>query len=184
MKEKLLQQTKREYSVRKRLIAVMVEGMLFLVILPLAIIYLSSLLDTRLSLPSLTDGKVHLLIGWLLITAGFLFAAWAIYVQFTIGRGTPAPVMATQKLIVERPYNYCRNPMALGTIVFYLGMALTIGSVAAIGLVIIGAVVLLTYIKAVEEKEMELRFGDSYHKYREHTPFLIPRLWERETSAE
>jgi len=176
MKEKFLQQTKQEYGLRKRLIALMVEGVFFVGILPLAIIYLSSLLDTRWGLPSLAYGKINMLIGWFLIIIGFLFAGWAIYVQFTIGRGTPAPVMATQKLIAEKPYNYCRNPMTLGTIVFYLGIALTTASIAAIGLVILGAVILLTYIKAVEEEELELRFGDSYRKYREHTPFLIPRF--------
>ena len=114
--------------------------------------------------------------GWLLAAGGFLFALWAVYVQFTIGQGTPVPVMATQELIIQRPYSYCRNPMAFGTIVLYLGIAIARGSISAIGLVLVSAAVLLTYIRRIEEKEMELRFGDAYRKYREHTPFVVPRL--------
>ncbi len=113
------------------------------------------------------------------MVVGFLFACWAIYVQFTIGRRTPAPVMATQELIIQKPYNYCRNPMALGTIVLYLGTAVLIGSISAVALVIIGAILLLLYIKFLEEKEMELRFGKAYQEYRQQTPFVIPRLWQR-----
>ncbi len=86
--------------------------------------------------------------------------------------------MATQTLIVQRPYSYCRNPMALGTILLYLGVAVTIGSISAVGLVLIGAAALLAYIKAVEEKEMVLRFGNSYLEYKKQTPFLIPRFWK------
>lgn len=176
MKDKLLQLTKREYDPRKRLVGLAIEGTFFVGIVPLVLIYLSPLLDARLRLPPLPPEWLCRPVGLFLMVSGLSFAGWAVYVQFTIGRGTPVPIMATQELIVQRPYNYCRNPMALGTIALYLGVALSIGSISAIGLVLIGASVLLTYIKIAEEREMELRFGDAYREYREHTPFLIPRL--------
>ena len=84
--------------------------------------------------------------------------------------------MATQQLLIQKPYSYCRNPMALGAILMYLGVASLIGSISAVGLVLLGATVLLTYIKVLEEKEMELRFGDAYREYRKQTPFIIPRF--------
>jgi protein-S-isoprenylcysteine O-methyltransferase Ste14 len=87
--------------------------------------------------------------------------------------------MATQQLIVQKPYNYCRNPMALGAIVLYLGVAILIGSISAVVLVLIWAVLLLVYIKFLEEKEMELRFGEAYREYRKQTPLFIPRLRQR-----
>ena len=179
MKEKLLKQAKREHSPRKRIVALMIEGIFFLGILPVALVYLSALLDSRFSLPQSDSGTISVVISWFLMVVGFLFACWAIYVQFTIGRGTPAPVMATQKLIIQKPYNYCRNPMALGTIVLYLGFAVLLGSISAIVLVLIGAIFLLAYIKLIEEKEMELRFGEDYQEYRQETPFVIPRLWQK-----
>jgi protein-S-isoprenylcysteine O-methyltransferase Ste14 len=68
--------------------------------------------------------------------------------------------MATQQLIVQKPYSYCRNPMALGAIVAFLGVAILIGSISAMVLVLAGMVLLLAYIKLFEENEMELpRFG-------------------------
>ncbi len=81
------------------------------------------------------------------------------------------PLMATQKLIVQPPYSYCRNPMALGAIVMYLGAAILFGSIGAVALVMLGTALLLTYIKRVEEKEMEIRFGQQYLEYKQRTPF-------------
>ncbi len=179
MKERLLKQAKREYSPGKRIIALLIEGTFFVGILPVALVYFSSRLDTRFGLPQLDYGAINVVTGWFFMGVGFLFACWAVYVQFTIGRGTPVPVMATQKLIIQKPYNYCRNPMALGTIVLYLGVAVLKGSISAVVLVLIGSILLLTYIKLLEEKEMELRFGEDYQEYRQETPFIIPRLWQK-----
>jgi len=66
--------------------------------------------------------------------------------------------------------------MALGAIVMYLGVAILVGSIGAVALVLLGAALLLTYIKRVEEKEMEMRFGQEYLEYKRRTPFLIPWL--------
>jgi len=35
-----------------------------------------------------------------------------------------------------------------------------------------------TYIKLVEEKELEARFGEEYREYKRKTPFLIPKIWK------
>ncbi len=177
MQDKFLKQAKHEYGSGTRILALMVEGIFFLGILPLAIFYFSSLIDRLLGLPLLAFGAINVILGCALIIAGILLAWWTIYVQFTIGRGTPVPMMATQQLIIQRPYNYCRNPMALGTIVAAGGVAVLLGSIGAVVLVLLGAALLLTYIKLIEEKEMVLRFGESYQAYRKQTPFIIPRFW-------
>ena len=83
--------------------------------------------------------------------------------------------MATQKLLICPPYSFCRNPMALGAIVLYLGVSVVAGSLGAALLVLLGAAVLLTYIKVAEEQEMVARFGEEYLAYRRQVPFLIPR---------
>jgi len=179
MKDKLLERTKREYSPRQRLFALMVEAIFFMVIFPFVLITLGSSLDQWLRWSPIHYEPVNLILGWLLITVGWFFSMWSIYTQFTIGRGTPVPLMATQKLIVQPPYTYCRNPMALGAIVMYLGVAVLFGSIGAGALVLLGTGWLLTYIKRIEEKEMELRFGQEYLEYKQRTPFLIPsfRKW-------
>jgi len=85
-------------------------------------------------------------------------------------------MMATQKLVIKRPYTYCRNPMALGTTAFYLGVATWTGSISALILALIYPVGILVYIKLVEEKELEQRFGLEYLEYKRRTRFLIPRF--------
>ena len=47
--------------------------------------------------------------------------------------------MATQQLIVQPPYTFCRNPMTLGAIMMYLGMALLFNSPGAAMLVLLCA---------------------------------------------
>ena len=86
------------------------------------------------------------------------------------------PLMATQKLIIQPPYTYCRNPMALGAIGMYLGAAILFRSIGAVTMVLLFASWLLIYIKRVEEKEMQSRFGQEYQTYKDQTSFLIPRL--------
>jgi protein-S-isoprenylcysteine O-methyltransferase Ste14 len=113
------------------------------------------------------------------MVVGWLFANWAVKVQFTIGKGTPIPLMATQKLVVKGPYIYCRNPMTLGTGFFYLGIAIWLGSLSAVGLSLVYPVGILIYIKLVEEKELEKRFGSEYLEYRKNKPFLIPQVPKR-----
>ncbi len=176
MKDKLLKLTQHEYSPTQRLILLFFAGIVFLVLIPAALISASPPLDQALHLPKLVYEPVNGLLGLLFILTGLLFGFWSNYAQFTIGRGTPVPIMATQKLIVQPPYSYCRNPMALGAIVLYLGIAIWLGSLSALGMVLLPAICLLIYIKLLEEKEMELRFGADYFEYRRQTPFLIPRF--------
>lgn len=176
MKDKFLRQTEHEFSPGKRTILLIFAGIIFLGLIPGGIVHFSTLLDQYFRFPHLGVGLFNGIPGALCIAAGFLLGWWSNYVQFTIGRGTPVPIMATQQLIIQKPYSYCRNPMALGSILMYLGVAILIGSISAFGLVTLWTILLLTYIKLVEEKEMELRFGDSYREYRKRTPFIIPRF--------
>lgn len=180
MKDRLLAQTKREYNPRQRGALLVAAGALFVIILPLAILRLGGRLDRALNWPALSYPPANATAGGLMILSGLLFALWSIYVQFTLGHGTPVPVMATQKLIVQPPYSYCRNPMALGTIVGYLGLSVIAGSPGAALVVALGATALLIYIKIAEEQEMIARFGEAYLAYRRNVPFLIPRLRRRE----
>jgi protein-S-isoprenylcysteine O-methyltransferase Ste14 len=176
MKDRLLRLTRHEYSERQRGIALFFEGILFIIAIPAILILVSAPLDQALHLPKLIYSPANELIGLVFILTGLLFAFWAIYAQFTIGRGTPVPLMATQKLVDLPPYLYCRNPMALGTIVLYLGVAIGLGSLSALAMVLLPAIGLLVYIRLFEEKELELRFGAEYLEYKRKTPFLIPRL--------
>jgi protein-S-isoprenylcysteine O-methyltransferase Ste14 len=179
MKHRLLKQADHEYNPKQRFIFLLFLAPIFLVLLPFLFISLGAKLDQWLGWPCFFAVPVNLIVGWLMILPGWLFAMWANYSQFTIGRGTPVPLMATQSLIVQPPYTYCRNPMALGAFICYLGVAILCRSYGAIFLVLLFAIGLIIYIKRVEEKEMEIRFGQEYLDYKRRTPFLIPRFWNR-----
>ena len=168
--------SEREYSKAQRLIAVIFGGIFFWLIIPFFIVVGSAFMDPWLSLPRFFHRSVNTIIALVFMVAGWLFANWTVKVQFSLGKGTPIPIMATQKLVVKRPYTYCRNPMTLGTTAFYLGIAIWTGSLSALGLALVYPVGILIYIKLIEEKELEQRFGLEYLEYKRRTPFLIPRF--------
>jgi protein-S-isoprenylcysteine O-methyltransferase Ste14 len=113
-------------------------------------------------------------VGALLSLVGAGLITWSVYVQYVIGKGTPAPMVATRRLVVEGPYAFSRNPMTLGALLFYLGISLGMGSLSAIVMVLLVFTGLLTYIYFHETQELEGRFGATYLDYKRRTPFLFP----------
>lgn len=176
MKDRLRKQAQKEYSERQRYVAFAFLAPIFIVLLPLALWWVSGSLDRRWGWPNFEASAIWVALGVLLILTGWGLAIWTIYVQFTLGKGTPVPVMATQKLIIVAPYSWCRNPMALGAIMAYSGVALLLRSWSALLLVAVGGTLLLLYIRFLEEREMVDRFGQEYLEYRRNTPFIFPRL--------
>ena len=168
--------SERQYSKAQRLMVVIFGGIVFWILIPFLIVVGSAFIDPWLSLPRFFHRSINPILALVLMVAGWLFANWTVKVQFSFGKGTPIPLMATQKLVVKRPYIYCRNPMTLGTTAFYLGVATWTGSISALILALIYPVGILIYIKLVEEKELEQRFGLEYLEYKRRTPFLIPRF--------
>ena len=177
--DKFKKWAEHEYSKKQRGIAVVFGGFIFWIVIPFFVVVFSCYIDQWLCLPRFRYGLINPVIGLVFMVVGWLFANWTVRVQFTVGKGTPIPLMATQKLIVKGPYTYCRNPMTLGTDLFYLGVALWLGSISALGLSLVYPVGILIYIKLVEERELEKRFGSEYLEYRRNTPFLIPKIPKR-----
>jgi protein-S-isoprenylcysteine O-methyltransferase Ste14 len=83
--------------------------------------------------------------------------------------------MPTQVLLTDGPFQYCRNPMTLGTIVAYLGIAVAARTAAGMAIVLSLAAALVVYLRRLEERELAERFGEAYVAYRRATPFIIPR---------
>ena len=96
--------------------------------------------------------------------------------QFDRGRGTPLPVLPTQELLIKGPFRYCRNPMTLGTILAYSGIGIWAGTIAGVGFVLCLGLLLVLYLKGIEENELAERFGEAYLQYKREVPFMIPRI--------
>lgn len=170
---------KHGYSLRTRLLFLIPAGLLFLFFFPYTLTVLLPRLDASLNLPRITFGAVNIIIGGLLVVLGAIFGLWSIIQQMTQAQGTPIPVMATQKLLVHGVFKYSRNPMLFGTLCAYLGVAILVGSISAMVTVVLFTLLIITYIKTIEEKELELRFGQDYLDYKASTPFFFPGMHGR-----
>ena len=170
--------SKHQYSDRQLLTAIILGGIFFWIVTPAVIVVGSFTVDQWLHLPRFVLNPVNLILGIVFIILGWLIANWTVKVQYALGKGTPIPLIATRKLVIQGPYSYCRNPMTLGTTMVYVGVAIWLGSLSGLALALIYPVGILIYIKLIEEKELENRFGSEYVEYKKRTPFLIPRLWE------
>jgi protein-S-isoprenylcysteine O-methyltransferase Ste14 len=160
----------------KSVIALFFLGLLFMAVLELALIWL---FHQVFGLPSIDPGWLNISLGGLAMLVGGALVVWSVSVQYKLGRGTPAPMVPTQKLVVKGPYAYTRNPMTLGAVLFYLGIGMLFGSLPVIGLVLLIFAALLTYIYQHETRELAQRFGADYLAYKQNTPFLFPRLLKR-----
>lgn len=165
-----------ERSEGARIVALIPAALVLLVLFPFVIIVECPKLDRQLHLNVFGAGLPTLVFGGVLVAAGMALGLWSNYVQFTLGRGTPLPMMPTQELLTSGPYRYCRNPMTLGTLLAYLGMSTAAATVTGTGLVLLFGGLLVLYLKRVEEKELAERFGDDYLKYMREVPFIIPRM--------
>ena len=170
----------KEYSFTQRLLGTLPAGILFALLIPYTLVKLIPPLDTVFHLPRLSFGSANIIVGCILIIVGLTYAFWSIISQFTQASGTPLPIMATQKLLVSGPFSQCRNPMTFGTILLYAGISILVRSVASLAVVLLFTVLLLIYIKRIEERELEARFGQEYAAYKATTPFIIPRLISRQ----
>jgi protein-S-isoprenylcysteine O-methyltransferase Ste14 len=89
-------------------------------------------------------------------------------------------MLPTQELLTRGPFRYCRNPMTLGTILFYLGVGIIAGTIAGLGLALCFGALLVFYLKRFEERELAERFGEAYLQYKQDVPFIVPRLEKRQ----
>ena len=169
-----------------KMLAFLIFGFsLFIIIFPLGIYLLSQLLDNLFNLPRINIFWLNLPVGLSIGVFGWLLSFWSVYAQYKYGGGTPAPFMPPVRLVTQGPYRYSRNPMALGNMIFYIGIGIVIGSISFILITIFGFTILFIYNKTVEEKELIERFGEEYIEYMKRTPFFISfRIKKRENCKE
>lgn len=161
----------------RRLVAIAGGALFFAVVIPWLFATAGARADQALRLPRIANERLSLLLGSPLILFGLFFTSWAVSRLFSLGRGTPLPFMPTRELVVRPPYSYCRNPMAFGVILYYLGLGLATGSVSVLAFASLFAGGLVVYVKTAEETELERRFGERYVDYKSRTPFLVPKPW-------
>jgi len=157
-------------TLRKKVISIFSFVLLVLVAIEVGMVWLLG------SWGRFEPGWRQQVIGALMTISGIFLVGWSIYIQYTQGKGTPFPKVATQQLITTGPYACTRNPMTLGAFLLYLGIAVGMGSIPAILLILVIFTALLTFIYRHETRELTERFGEEYLEYRKRTPFFIPGI--------
>jgi len=150
----------------------MVPGfIIFLVVSPFIIFQLSAYLAgfVPLSFPR----PVEIAIMAVSLTVAISLMSWALFELWVKGGGTPAPITPTKRLVTSGPYRWCRNPIELGTNIYFLALGIFFGSlVTGILCMFFGLALGTAYIKFIEEKEMVVRFGQPYSEYLRTVPFM------------
>ena len=164
----------QDKSNKNRLLALGIGALIFLILIPAFLIIVLPQVDNYLGISSFYNGLGNIIIGVMAIIVGGILAIWTIEIQIRLASGTPFPMLPTKKLLIVGPFKYCRNPMTLGTIIACVGISILIGSFTALIVVAIFAAILISYLKIIEEKELEMRFGSEYIEYKKKTPFIIP----------
>lgn len=167
--------SRAEHREPARVAVLILLAPVFLGLLPFLVGVTGRRVDRGVGLPPLPIGTAGQALGALLTAAGFSLGLWSVSAQLDQGRGTPLPIMPTQELLTHGPFRCCRNPMTLGAISAYLGIALMARTPAGLSFVVALAATLVGYLKLLEEPELAERFGDDYLAYRRSTPFIVPR---------
>jgi methanethiol S-methyltransferase len=126
-------------------------------------------------------------IGWAVFGLGFavvllstflidhfdLFGLKPAWRGFT-GRAAEAPRFVTPLF-----YRLVRHPLYLGFILAFWG-----GPVMSVGHLVFAVAMTLYILIAIqlEERDLLRQLGDSYQRYRQQVPMLVPRPWRRRTS--
>jgi protein-S-isoprenylcysteine O-methyltransferase Ste14 len=164
----------QDTSNKNRIAAFVIGALIFPTMIPAFLIFISPQVDVYLGISSFFNGLGNIVIGAMAIIMGGVVAIWTVVIQISLASGTPFPMLPTKKLLIVGPFKYCRNPMTLGTVTAYAGIAIAVGSFTALIVIAIFAAILISYLKIIEEKELQMRFGDEYIEYKKKTPFIIP----------
>ena len=170
--------TGKSYSFTYRVLSLIPGTIVFLGVTPFVLFHISSYLSSFIPV-TFPEYYEHVVAAIALFSAIFLMNC-SLLLLWTDGKGTPAPIAPTQKLVTTGPYKYCRNPIELGTGGYFLFIGIWFdGLVTGVLCQLFGMILGYGYIKLIEERELMLRFGEPYKNYLATTPLFIPALFSR-----
>jgi protein-S-isoprenylcysteine O-methyltransferase Ste14 len=80
---------------------------------------------------------------------------------------TIKPGQVSNRLMVEGPYRFTRNPIYVGMVLVLAGIALLLGAATPWLIPLVFVWLIASNVIPVEEVMLEERFGREYHDYRE-----------------
>jgi protein-S-isoprenylcysteine O-methyltransferase Ste14 len=114
--------------------------------------------------------------GAILVAVGLASLAESFARFVRKGRGTPAPIVPPNELVISGQYHFFRNPMYVAVVSIILGQSLVLGRAV---LLVYGAVVWALFhiwVIAYEEPRLRRQFGRSYEAYCSRVGRWLPRV--------
>lgn len=111
-------------------------------------------------------------LGAALTVAGLAFAIWA-RMLIKGNWSSDVTLKLDHELIVDGPYAFVRHPIYTGILLALAGTGLAVGEWRAVAAVILAGVAFWRKLK-IEEAVMRRHFGETYTRYAERVPALIP----------
>ena len=118
----------------------------------------------------------HYFLGLLMLFFGELIRIWA--VSYAGGKTRTRKVGAPE-LCTSGPYSFTRNPLYLGNMFMYIGIAMVAGApniILMISIIFSFFLIQYTFIVSLEEETLTTLFGEQYINYKKHVPAIFPRL--------
>jgi protein-S-isoprenylcysteine O-methyltransferase Ste14 len=106
------------------------------------------------------------ILGLLLATAVYLVRAGHVVVKH---EQRPSGIVSTGA------FGYVRHPLYLGSILFYIGLAVATASLVSLGLVVV-ICLFYNYIASYEETLLEQRCDETYRRYKNKTGKWLPKM--------
>lgn len=104
---------------------------------------------------------------FVLVLAGAVILARSGHTVVDRGRGS-------EGVVSSAAFRYVRHPLYLGSILFYVALAVSTASLVALALTVV-IFAFYDHIATYEEGRLEARYGDAYRSYRSRTGKWWPR---------
>lgn len=113
--------------------------------------------------------------GWVLFGLLSILGLWSAFTMAKLGKGTPLPSKSAQLLVVDGPYRFVRNPMAVAGIGQGVAVGLIMTSWLVVLYALIGSVAWNTIARPLEEADLKARFGADFESYKQSVRCWVPR---------
>jgi methanethiol S-methyltransferase len=123
----------------------------------------------------ITDNYLILLIVSLILMVPFII----ITIKAFQDAGTETVKASEKTEMYGGIYNYIRHPQMLGATPIILLICCLLNSLTLLIIFIILMLIIVPIVIYYEEKDLILRFGDSYLEYRKKTGAIIPKFWNK-----
>jgi protein-S-isoprenylcysteine O-methyltransferase Ste14 len=114
-------------------------------------------------------------LGWVLVLAGAAVLGHAFVAFAWHGRGTPAPSVPTERLVVEGAYRHVRNPMYVAVLALVLGQVFLFASWGLFAYLVVLGLTVHAFVRTYEEPTLREAYGLPYDEFCANVPRWLPR---------